>query len=219
MISRQAFPVLLFLGALAGCAPQPTEPVPAGVTNYEGLERVSSRYFDVALLRPGVSFADYRRVIVQAPELAFRTPDRSLQQFPLDEDQKTRFRDMLQAKFDAEMARSTTLQPTDSAGAGVLDLHVRVQDILATVPPRTVAQSGRGGLALQALGEATLVIELRDAQSEETLARVFDRRAVEGVAMFREDAPITRWEDVEKLCERWARTVRERLDAVVSGKY
>jgi hypothetical protein len=142
-----------------------------------------------------------------------------LQQFPLDEDQKTRFRDMLQAKFDAEMARSATLQPTDSAGAGVLDLHVRVQDILATVPPRTVARSGRGGLALQALGEATLVIELRDAQSEETLARVFDRRAVEGVAMFQGDAPITRWEDVEKLCERWARTVRERLDAVVGGNY
>jgi len=211
---------LIALGAaLAGCAPQPTEPVRTSVANYEGLEQVASRYFDVALVRPGVRFANYGRVIVQAPELAFRTPDRSLQQFPLDDDQKARFRNMLQAKFDAEIARSATLQVTDAAEAGVIDLHVRVQDILATVSPQTVGQSGRGGLALRALGEATLVIELRDAQSEETLARVFDRRAVQGVAMFQQDAPITRWEDVEKLCQHWARTVRERLDAVVSGRY
>lgn len=211
---------LLALGAsLAGCAPQPTESVRSGIADYEGLEQVASRYFDVAMVRPAVRFADYRRVMVQAPELAFRTPDRSTGQFPLDEDQKARFRDLLQAQFDAELDMSRELETAEASGADVLDLHVRVQDILATVSPSTVAPGGRGGFALRALGEATLVIELRDAQSGEVLARVYDRRAVEGVGIFRQDAVITRWEDVEKLCQHWARTVRERLDVLVSGKY
>ena len=150
---------------------------------------------------------------------AFRTPDRSQQQFPLTEEQKSRFQDLLEARFQAEFVKLENLEVTDSPGPGVLDLHVRVQDILATVPPRTLGRAGRGGLALQALGEATLVIELRDAESEEVLARVFDSRAIQGVAIAQGDAPITRWEDVEKICDSWASTVRARLDVVVSGDY
>lgn len=212
-------PLFALAVVLAGCAPQPTEPAQVPSMAYEGLEPVSSRYFDLAYVRPGVQFDRYRQVVINAPELAFRTPDRSRQQFPLSEEQRTRFRDMLRAQFDAELARSAELGIAAAAGADVLDLHVRVQDILATVPPRTVGQGGRGGFALQALGEATLVIELRDAESGEVLARVFDRRAVQGVGMFQQDALVTRWEDVEELCRHWARTVRERLDAVVTGSY
>lgn len=204
---------------LAACAPQSEELAPVTRTNFEGLQEVSSRYFDGALVRPGVDFASYSGLLVHKPELAFRTPDRSQQQFPLTEEQKSRFQDLLEARFQAEFVKLENLEVTDNPGPGVLDLHVRVQDILATVPPRTLGRAGRGGLALQALGEATLVIELRDAESEEVLARVFDSRAIQGVAIAQGDTPITRWEDVEKICDSWASTVRARLDVVVSGDY
>jgi hypothetical protein len=67
------------------------------------------------------------------------------------------------------------------------------------------------------LGEATLVIELSDSESGEVLARVYDRQAIEGVAIAQDpSAPVTRWEDVEALCKKWASTVRDRLDVLVA---
>jgi hypothetical protein len=86
------------------------------------------------------------------------------------------------------------------------------------VPPRSV--SGVGDIALHALAEATLVIEISDSESEEILARVFDRRAIEGTAIAQKQGPpVTQWEEVEAVCKRWASTVRARLDVVVSGNY
>ena len=106
---------------------------------------------------------------------------------------------------------------TSSAGPKALELEVRVQDIVAMVPPRSV--SGVGDIALHALAEATLVIEISDSESEEILARVYDRRVIEGTAIAQKQGPpVTQWEDVEAVCSRWAATVRARLDVVVNGE-
>ena len=211
--------VPMLLAALSACAPQATQPITGTDVDAEGLQTVKSRYFSTALARPGVDFSHYRGVIVSGVELAFRTPDRAKSQFPLDESQKARFRGLLEQQFSTELAGLENVELVTEAGADVLDLHIRVQDILATVPPRTVGDIGRASFALEALGEATLVIELRDSQSEEVLVRVFDQRAVEGVGMLQGDQAVTRWEDVESLCKHWAATVRERLDVLVSGDY
>lgn len=207
------------LAIASGCAPQPTQAIADTGVNAEGLQIVNSRYFSAAYARPGVDFRHYRGVLVEDVELAFRTPDRSQYQFPLDESQKSRFRGLLEQQFATALADLENLDLVSAAGADVIDLRIRVQDILATVPPRAVGNVGRASFALQAIGEATLVIELRDSQSEEVLVRVFDQRAIEGVGMLQDGQAVTRWEDVEKLCSQWASTVRSRLDAVVSGNY
>lgn len=71
------------------------------------------------------------------------------------------------------------------------------------------------GFALRAVGEATLILELRDSQSEQILARGVDTRAVQGAALGQDGGMVTRWEDVEKLCARWASMARSHLDALV----
>ena len=43
-------------------------------------------------------------VILEAPELAFRTPDRSSQQFPLTDVQKNWLQTLMKDKFRAEFA-------------------------------------------------------------------------------------------------------------------
>jgi hypothetical protein len=210
--------LLGFVGLMSACAPQPRTPIDLSETNFDGLEEVSSRHFSAAFMRPGVDFTDYQELLLGESELAFQTPDRAKQQFPLTAEQKNRFRQLLDAQFSDEFATSKTLQITSSAGPKVLRLDVRVQDIIATVPPRSI--SGVGNIALQALAEATLIIELSDSESEEILARVFDRRAFEGTAIAqRHGPPVTQWEEVKIVCERWASTVRARLDVVVSGDY
>lgn len=200
----------LILSAVA-CSSQPPAAI-ASTINYEGLAEVSKPHFDVAQVRPETVFSNYDGVIVNAPELAFRTPDRSQQQFPLDETQKQRFQEALADAFSLELSKLQNLDLRDEPGSKVLQLTVRIENISATVP------SGRGkpiGYALTAVGEATLILELRDSQSEQILARGVETRAVQGAALAQDGGMVTRWEDVEKLCARWASLARTRLDALV----
>jgi len=193
--------------------------MPTGEVNVEGLQEVSARNFEVAFMRPGVNFSNYNKLMVNELELAFRTPDRSQNQFPLGEDQKTRFRAEMAVAFGEELGELQNLELVTEPGPDVLDLNVRVQDIVASSPGRRVGTMGRASFALETVGELTLVIELRDSESEEVLVRVFDRRAVEGAAMLSGDNVISTWEGVERLVARWASRVREGLDELVSGDY
>ena len=207
--------VVLFVAACASPGAVNGEPD----VNFEGLADVRTRSLDIAQVRPGTDFSAYTGLLVSAPELAFRTPDRSQLEFPLDEDQKQRFREMLSAAFQSELAELRDLQPVDQSGQDVLELRIRVQDILATVPPRTSGRSGRAGFALEAVGQVTLVLELRDSRSHEILARGVDMQKVEGAAIRQQgDRMLTRWEEVEDLCAEWASIARRRLDALTDAR-
>jgi hypothetical protein len=204
---------------VAACGPQPTQPLPKGDVNIEGLQSVTAKNFEAAFVRPGVDFSNYNKLLVNELELAFRTPDRSQNQFPLGEDQKTRFRAAMAVAFGEELGQLQNLEIVTEPGPDVLDLNVRVQDIVARSPGTSMGAMGRASIALETVGELTLVIELRDSESEEVLVRAIDRSAVEGAAMLREQGVVSTWEGVERLCQRWASRVREGLDKLVSGDY
>lgn len=212
--------VIFALGALLGaCGPQPTQPLSAGDVNIEGLQSVTAENFEAAFVRPGVNFSNYNKLLVNELELAFRTPDRSQNQFALGEDQKTRFRAAMAVAFGEELGQLQNLELVTEPGPDVLGLNVRVQDIVASGPGRRVGAMGRASFAVETVGELTLVIELRDAESEEVLIRAFDRRAVEGAAMLSGDSIISTWEGIERLVARWASRTREGLDELVTSDY
>ena len=65
-------------------------------------------------------------------------------------------------------------------------------------------------------GEATLVLELQDSQSGETLARAVDRRAADplddpGTNVSRVTS-VEAWSEVRRVARRWASTVTRRID-------
>ena len=211
--------LVLVAAAASACGPQPTQPKPAGEVNIEGLQAVSARNFEAAFVRPGVRFADYRKLMVDELELAFRTPDREQNQFPLGEDQKTRFRAAMATAFGEELGKLQTVEVVTGPGSDVIALHVRVQDIVARAPGRRVGAGGRAGFALETVGEMTLVLELRDSESNEVLVRVFDRQAVEGAAMVSGDSVVSTWQGVERLVGRWASRASEGLDRLLGGDY
>lgn len=211
---------ILFLAVLilVACGPQPTQPRPTGAVNIEGLQQVRSQNFEAAFVRPGVRFGDYRKLMVDELELAFRTPDREQNQFALGEDQKTRFRTAMATAFGEELGKLEAAEIVTEPGADVLALHVRVQDIVARAPGRRVG-GGRAGFALETVGEMTLVLELRDSESEEVLVRAFDRRAFEGAAMVSGDSVVSTWQGVERIVARWASRTREGLENLLGGNY
>lgn len=212
--------LLVFVAtAASACGPQPTQSKPIGEVNIEGLQQVPARNFEAAFLRPGVTFADYSKLMVKELELAFRTPDREQNQFPLGEDQKTRFRAEMATAFGEELGKLQNVEIVTEPGPDVLALHVRVQDIVARAPGRRVGGAGRAGFALETVGELTLVLELRDSESDEVLVRVFDRQAVEGAAMVSGDSVVSTWQGVERLVGRWASRAREGLDRLLGGEY
>ena len=200
---------------LAGCAPQPRQPLDVSAVDHEGLQRIEARDYEVALIRPGVDFTGYDKLLVNRLGVAYRTPDRSRNEFPLTEQQKAEFRDCLEASFLEEFSQLENLKLVEQRGPNVMDINVRVQDIQAVLPGRNVGRVGRGAIAFQAAGEATLVIELRDSQSEEVLVRVFNQRALQGAAILKDGQPISTWEGVEALGREWAATARRGLDELV----
>jgi len=216
-LMRGALATIAAALVFSGCSSVATSPSSAGALNFEGLETLKSRYFDIALVRPGVDFAAYSGLLLATPELAFRTPDRSQQEFPLSDEQKVQFHELLASRFDAQLSQMKRLKLVDAAGPDVLLLKIRVQDINATIPPNGGGRVGRAAVFLQAAGEATLVLELYDSRSGEVLARVADVRAVEGAAMLQKDGgAVTTWSAIDELCEQWAITARERLDKLVN---
>ena len=190
-------------------------PQPVGTPNFEGLVTIKSAVFDEAQVRPGIDLDDYDAVMFDDIELAFRTPDRSKQEFPLSAEQKADFHAALQQAFDAEFSKMQSPQLVTEPGPNVLRLDVRVQDIWARVPPRTAGRVGRAGVFLEALGEVTLVIEVFDSQSGEILARAIDKAALEGAGMRDGSDMLTKWDGVARLCARWAATTRDRLEAIL----
>ena len=206
---------------LLGCesAPAADPAASAPEVNYEGLEIVAGKRLDVAQVRPGVDFAAYSAVRFVEPELAFQTPDRSQRQFPLNEAQKQRFRDMLAAEFEKELSRLESLELATEPGPDVLTLSVRVQDIAVAVSDESLSRASRGAAFLEASGDATVVLELKDSQSNQILARGVDTRSVEGVAVRqRGDTMVTRFESADKVVSKWAATARTAIDALTSER-
>jgi len=119
--------------ALVGCVTTSQKSTRVVDVFHGGLEQVDAANFDVAYLKSGADFNAYDSVLIDQPELAFVTPDRSHRQFPLTEEQKNKFRDVLADKFRGEAEAGSTLALVNEPGPSVLRLKIRVQDISATV--------------------------------------------------------------------------------------
>ena len=98
----------------------------------------------------------------------------------------------------------------DEVGPDVLIVRVALLDVVSFVPPQT---TGRSEVFLSSVGEATLVVELRDSITDAILARAMDRRAAgdRSGTMSRSNS-VTNTSEVRRLIRRWMSTLRERLD-------
>ena len=224
MLSRRfaAIPAaLLVVATLIGCESTPATAPPPVVAqiNYEGLATVSSAVFDVAQVRPGTDFRAYTRLMLAAPELAYRTPDRAAREFPLSEEQKERFRDYLVAAFDQEFTDFTALELVAEEGAATLTLSVRVEDIVVAVDPNAVGRVGRASALLEASGDAVIIVEVSDSRSNEILARGVHAGSVTGGALrASKDEMRTRFQSGEKLVTQWAAKARTGLENLLGER-
>ena len=206
---------------VAGCAtPAPTiETGPDAETTHDGLVRVDNSAFQRAWVDPTIDLSQYNKIMPGGAAFEFRavrssgsgTMRRSsATEFPISEADRQKLKDLADEIFDEELSKSVRFTMVDSPGPDVLIVRGAMLDIVSNVPPDTI---GRSEIYISRVGEVTLILEIVDSMSGETLARAAERGAAQpaGNRGMRSSSP-TNMAEVRRLFRRWAVRLREGLD-------
>lgn len=209
------------LALAAGCsAPAPV--IDTSAPTYDGMVPVRDSGLKEAWVKPDIDLSRYEKMVLLPVEVQFRavrpaalsavgrSQDR---EFPLRPVDQQRLVDVVTEVFREELTKSQHLALVTDAGPDVLLIRTSLLDIVSKVPPE---EAGRSELFLDKVGEATLVLELQDAQSGEVLARAVDRRAADPVdangTNVSRVTSVQAWTEVRRVARRWASLVTTRID-------
>ena len=221
MHASKVWLVLASAALASACAATGRTPRLGAEESFDGLRRVENPLASAAWMRPDFDVSGYTKVRLEGAGIEFQPVRASgtmrfgARAFPVSEAQKARMIEILASAFRTELARSERFELVEDTGPDVLTLWGGLLDVISFVPPE---RSGRGDVFLRTVGEATLVVELRDSLSHATLARVMDRRAASRARTTTFSSPVTSWAEVERVARSWATLVRTRLDASASWK-
>jgi hypothetical protein len=212
----------LYVGSSGAAPKQPRiQTGPNAEITHDGLVRVEKSVVDAAWVKPDLDLTPYKKLMVASQGVTFRKlkpvsefEARSEDDFPVKEENKQQLTEILKEAFTEELAKNERYELVTAPGPDVLLLVGAVIDVVSNIPPDVdSAKFGRGGVYLTSVGEATLVIELRDSQSGEILARAADRRAAESPFAF-EVNNVTAWSEVRRLARLWASLLNRRLEEI-----
>ncbi|MDJ0938549.1 MAG: DUF3313 family protein [Woeseiaceae bacterium] len=215
--------------AVAACTPQPTmQTGPDAEMTYDGLVRIDHSRFSNAWIDPNIDLSAYNKMILGPADFQFRTVPEGPRsssirrgnetEFWISPENRQRLIDEVGAVFREELAnlQSFEIVEMDQRGPETLIAVAALHDIVSRVPPQMV---GRGEVFLSSVGEATLIIELRDSLSGAAIYRAVDRRRADtagGTTMTR-STQVTTWAEVRRWARRWATRLRDGLDSVHEG--
>jgi hypothetical protein len=208
---------------IASCAGQePTvQTGPDAETTFDGLVRIDHARFAAAWIDPDIDLRQYNKIIPGRAEFEFRNVQRmsataarrsNESEFWISDSNRQRLVDTVSEVFDEELQNSEHFTIAETPGPDTLIIVGGLHDIVSQVPPENI---GRSEVWISSLGEATLVIELRDSLSNEVIYRAVERRAIErpGNQMVRANTATT-WAEVRRWARRWAVSLREGLDSI-----
>ncbi len=190
-------------------------------TTFDGLVRIDHSRFAAAWIDPDIDLTQYDKILPGGAAFEFRSVQKmsatqarrsNEREFWISDSNKQRLIDTVSEVFSEELQRSEHFTVTDEPGADTLVITGALHDIVSRVPPEDV---GRSEIWLSSVGEATLIIELRDSLSNEVIYRAVERRSAEspGGTMIRANTATT-WAEVRRWARRWAVRLREGLDSI-----
>ena len=210
----------LALGAACG-GPGPIDYYSRGdqPATADGLYRVRARGVLAAFLDPGASFADYDALLIDPLPVSYKggpegeiITSRSRGTFSLGEGTRGRLQRIFAQTFQRELARSEAFAVVTEAGPRVLRVSGQIVNLVVTVPP---LRGGEVNLVHDA-GEMTLILEVRDSETGEPLARIADRRLIQPASASAlggfESSAVNNWGAVRDIFAEWARFLRQGLD-------
>ena len=212
--------------AVSGCstAPPTIDTGPDAEVTFDGLYEVKNSRADKAWALPDLDLKGYTKIMLQGAGVEYRPGGQSGRTyyqrsrggpFEVTEEQKARFEETVRQVFREELGRSETLEIVTEPGPDVLLVRGALLDVISYVPPDDTP--GRVDVYLSSVGEATLVIEIRDSITGAILARTLDRRAAESMpGMLTESNRVTNTAEVRRVVRRWATALREGLERITT---
>ena len=207
---------------IVGCSAEPTiQTGPNAETTFDGLVRIDNARFLGAWIDPDIDLTQYNKIMPGGAAFEFRNVQRvsastararNEREFWISDANRQRLVDIVSEVFDEELQRSEHFTMTEESGPDTLIISGALHDIVSRVPPES---AGRTEIWLDSLGEATLIIELRDSLSNEVIYRAVERRAVQGAGnQMILSGTATNWGEVRRWARRWAVRLREGLDSI-----
>jgi hypothetical protein len=185
----------------------------------DGLVEINSRRMDAAFLLPGADFRPYTKIMLDKPEVAFRrdwlrsmNSTRSVNRRVTDQDVQ-RIMEAARSNFTDVFAEAFTgagYQVVTEPGPEVMRVSTAIVNLFINAPDTMTA--GRSRTFTATAGEATLVMEVRDSETNALMARVLDRRETRnmpGVAN-----SVTNLADFRQLLRNWSRATTRGLEAL-----
>jgi len=207
---------LVFLG---GCAAVDKESGAGADQSFDGLTKVVSTRNQEAWVLPGLDLSGYTAILptyAGSQYVPTKTPAAARAPvarppFPVSKENRDRLDALVREVFGTELSRLERFTLTDVPGPSVLILEGGLIGIASAVPPEAI---GRNEVYLASVGSATLVIELRDSESNAVFVRLFDRRSAGTPTAAMPSNPVTNAAEVRRLLRSWAQLLRKRLDEV-----
>lgn len=225
----------LVLAAIAACAMlvfsgcahntgKGLETIDDAALSFDGMVPVKIKSLDRAWVREGISLASFPDIIFQTAEIQYRPVEpftrrvsipSNRTEFPISEANQERLQKMLSDTFTKELEKSNRFNLVREKGPGVLMVRVTLLDVVSNVPPEL---TGQNDIYLSSVGEATLVIELLDSESNTILARAEDRQAADAPGWdLQRSSSVTNWAEAQRVVRTWATILRSLLDNVAEG--
>jgi hypothetical protein len=191
----------------------------------DGLQRVEKTVMSAAWVKPDLDLRGYTKLMLVGAGFSYKAvdnegrryiPGRSNDsEFYISEENRARIEQEMREAFLKSLSGLKRYEIVTEPGPGVLALVGGVYDIVSSVPPANSC-TGRCDIYLRDVGQATLIIELRDSMSNEILVRAADRRAAESAGMAVNASAVTVWPEVRRLASFWGTRVRKGLEDLES---
>jgi len=213
---------LIFAIVVVGCetAPPTIQTGPEAELSFDGLHKVDNSQADAAWARPDFDISGYTKIMPLSAGIEYRqVKDRGRSSIArsqggpyfIDDKARARFEELVSEVFTEELKKIERFEIVDEPGPDVLVVVGGLLDVVSYVPPDPVG--GRSYVYLSSVGDATLVLELRDSETGTILARSIDRRAAEPIGATLQDSNrVSNAAEVRRLIRHWASRLREGLD-------
>ena len=207
---------------------------PKAEVTVDGLHRASGSQYRKVWVRPDAMIGDYDAFILEPVSISYKRDPRGrtrcmtgglashhnvsycADNYALTSSQTESFKSEMWSVFSRELARAEHLREVTEPGPGILSISAVVTDLVVEVP--TEPLPGRDRILASSFGRMTLLLELRDSESGEILARAEDRREARlhdshGTRLY-DSNPVSNASAARRVFSRWATILRRRLEAL-----
>ena len=209
--------IALISSSLVGCSTTGSG-VALPDTTEEGLKKVNVKGIDAAYVRPGSSLGNYKRILLDPVQVSFSKdwkPDKTGSYLPLSQEDRERIRKDL-----AELFITTATEVLEKGGypvvtesaPDVLRITAELADVYINAPDTMSA--GRSYSFVMSAGHMTLVAELRDSETGQIMARVFDQREARNDHYLQLSTSVSNSAEAREAVRMWANVLLGRLNAV-----